>query len=243
MVNKWNVYCETESAWVSGYLDENITPSTCFNNNEHTINTDLSNIILNISTQQVNIVQTEGTPGMHYRAESKKLVASPNTTTTDTHTYPYDISPMTIYLPTSAQNEGDYINSLVGENTVVGVLTSSTSTGNTVLNVNSTVIQNMQVGYIVSLGNSNTVVGECTVIGNNQITISDPLDASYSAGTLVKISVNNIKNFYLQGSTSYHLGTKNLLCSFIPANTPIKMAYTNNSNETKDFYYMMEYYY
>lgn len=50
-VKRWRIYCNTESKYVDGYLSRNDgTPTTCFNNNGHTIDTsktDLLEIIVN----------------------------------------------------------------------------------------------------------------------------------------------------------------------------------------------------
>lgn len=45
-VNRWRIYCDTENKYIDGYLNRDSgTPSTCFNNDTHTIDTTKSTLV------------------------------------------------------------------------------------------------------------------------------------------------------------------------------------------------------
>lgn len=52
---KWRTYCNTESTYVEGYLEESLgQPSSCFNNNTHTLDTTKNTILEKIYTNHTD---------------------------------------------------------------------------------------------------------------------------------------------------------------------------------------------
>lgn len=50
-INNWKIYCDTESKYVSGFIDnDDGLPTTCFNNNTHSIDTSKTKLIEKIYT-------------------------------------------------------------------------------------------------------------------------------------------------------------------------------------------------
>jgi len=246
-VAKYRVYCQTETQYT--YVWNDSLPIHCPNNTQHTIDTNTIAIVETINTNSVNIIQESKPTGGNYRSESKKITISANATETFDFTWPYLLSVLTVTLYSNLENKDDVINLFVAPETTIGVLTQSASQGNTVLHVNSTVIGNIKFGYRINLVNpieqTSVYVGECIAIDkeNSTVTIDTALTENFSAGVLLQICVNNIKNFILRGETVYELSRKTTGTSSLPANTTVRLQYENNSNVEKEFYFSVEYYY
>jgi hypothetical protein len=56
-VKRWKIYCNTESKWVDGYLSrDDGVPTTCFNNNAHTIDTSKTDLLETIDNNYTQCV-------------------------------------------------------------------------------------------------------------------------------------------------------------------------------------------
>ena len=241
---KWRIYCITEGLWTYGYSEDGVTgPTVCYTNNAHQVNTGSVNIDSTIENLRVEIVQQSGT-NQNYRVEARTLVIPANSTASDIHTWPYDICPLALFFNTSNANQGDIINSYISPETAIGYITANASIDDTVLNVSSTVPANIQLGFLVFLDNGTVVyIGEVCAITDTTITLSEGCPSAFSLGSLVRISMNNVKDFVLQGNVNYELGKGVFTTSFLKKNVPVEMRYKNNSNTEKNFYYGMEYFY
>ena len=113
----------------------------------------------------------------------------------------------------------------------------------TVLYVNSSVTTYINIGYIVSI--SGTHLGECIAIDktNGTITIDTPSTINVNSGNYIQMIVNNIKQFLLKSNTNYLLGRKTIGTSSLPANTIVRINYTNTSLTAKEFVFTIEYLY
>lgn len=244
-VLKYRVYCQTEEEYT--YTWGEGLPTTCPNNNAHTIDDSTITILDTINTNSV-IIQQESTPtGGNYRAESKMIEIDANETKTVDTQWPYPLSVLTLTLYAKEANDGDIVNTFVAPGTVVGVVTQNASQGATTLSVNSTVTDNIGNGYRVNIfdGQTSTFLGECISVDKHAgtIIIDTPVAEAITAGVYVQICINNIKNFALRGNTVYELARKTIGASSLPANATVRLQYENTTNEAKTFFYMMEYYY
>lgn len=244
-VSKYRIYCTTEQGYTYTWSD--VLPTTCPNNNQHSIDSATITIIDTVSTNAVQIIQESTPTGGHYRAESKKITVSANSTQYFDYSWPYQLSVLTVKMYTSPENENDIVNSFIAPYTVIGVLTDSAAEDDTILHVNSTVTDNIQKGYRVYLFNgvTSTPVGECITIDKvaGTITLDTQLAGPHVSGTYVQMSINNITDFVLKGNTVYSLAEKTIGGSSIPANTVVRVEYTNNGNEATDFFFAFEYLY
>ncbi len=244
-VYKFRVFCQTENEYVYTWNDE--SPQVCPNNGSHTIDDNTVTIIDTVSTNTVQIAQETMPTGGNYRAESKKLTIPANATQSFDFQWPYQLSVLTLTFYSGQDNGNDIINTFIAPNTTIGVLTGNVSQDDTILNVNSTVTDNIHVGYRVDIFNgvSVTHVGECIAINktNGTITLDTQCQQSFSQGCAVQICINNIKNFALRSNTNYELARKTIGASSLPANTIVRLQYQNTSNSTKDFFFAFEYYY
>ena len=232
----WRIFCQDEEIFIK--VSSPTQPTLCPNNSGHTLDVNRIVKITEEVTKSV-IVQEEIATGGHYRAESKKITIAANSTQDFDYSWKYNISFLTVKLNCGTINDSDILNTYIAPNTTVAGLTTVCNIGDAVLNVNNAAY--VQVGYLITVGTD--LLGECISKTATTVTLETPSTVSKAAGSPVKITVCNIKNFVLKGNVSYELGAKKITTSYIPANTTIRISYTNNGGVACDFFYMFEYLY
>lgn len=251
--NVWSVSCTTEGAvWKTWILPESASaPTTCPTNTSHTINTTLTYISARIDPNVVKILEENIATGENYMVETKLVSCptGPNVTTTYDFTWPIPINVLTLMTKTKSDNLLDNVSCCAGPNTIIGVLAASAVTGASILTVSSTVIQYTMVGYYLNLlDNSGTVDCGRVLSKNtnlNTVTIETPLSRSYSvfSPTYVRQTVYVVNDFTFGHAGSYNLGNSKIGGSYVPANTIVRVTYTNNGNTAKVISVLVEYLY
>ncbi len=182
-----------------------------------------------------------------FRSEGFSMTCGALSTSSTTFSFPYPIAPTVIKFYVRDTNVGDSFNTYIAEKTTIGVLTTSHSSGTNVLSVSDTVIKHIKVGFICTVSNGATenALGEVISVNqtNNTITVEQNLSTSFPANSLVKMTINNIKNYSLYASGLNIIGDSRIGSSYLPPNTPIKIYYTNNGLVSKTFYWNVEYMY
>jgi hypothetical protein len=245
-ITYWRIYCTTEDEWTYGYRDTSTgAPTECFTNCSHTINEnsvqELS--VIDHSVQTVT-VQEEATPtGGNFRCEGKKFTIPANTITSSSISWPYNITVLETFFTGKTAQLGNELSVIVAPETTVGILRESVSSGATVLPVSLTVIQNINVGYELFIGSTN--LGEIISKDDNALTVTllSTIGTGYSANSLVKMQVVNIKNLEITNTGRYTIGRSKIGGKHLPANVPVKLVYTNNTNTEVVFNYEIEYLY
>lgn len=161
---------------------------------------------------------------------------------------PYPIALLAAEFNGHSSNSGDSFSFSIGENTVIGSLTSDVAVNDTVINVSSTVISNISVGRYLKLddGINND---ESLVIGvdeeNSTVTLNDQVLNSYLASTptYCKMNIKMVENLELDNGVRYELGTSKIGGSYIPANTNFTLHYNNVGGSNVRFKPILEYLY
>ncbi len=247
-INHWRIYCITEQEWSSGYLAaESATPTTCFNNTGHEVNLNSQQIVevITNNTTNVKIIEESVPTGGNFRCEGFKLTIPAGTTATKVVSWPYIISVLQSFFAPNSSQDGDVLNVICGPNTIVGLLTSSISSGTTVIPVSLTVVQNAMVGYEFLLNGTN--LGEIVAIDLNAytVTLHTATPSSFNAGAYAGLQTTNIKNLVigLGGGERYIIGASRSGSKRLPANMPVHVTYQNNGANDVDFYFQVEYLY
>ena len=248
IINKYRVFCETEHANVYGWGDT--TPVVCPNNNTHTINTASIAIVDSINSSAVTISQDKGQTGGNFRCETVKIVIKPNTIENFDFSWPFDMSVSALHFTTNSQHIGDSITTYIAPNTIVGYITQDANVGDTVIHVSPTVLQYINIGYLMSLFNGVQVSNLGYVLGkdevNGTITTESPNTIQFAAAspTYVTQVISNIHEFEIGDPNKYDIGQSLLEGGLIPANTTVRLSYNNKSlTDVKSFIFYFEYFY
>ena len=245
MSKVYQFYCNTEQKFIKVY--SLTSPVSCPNDFTHAIELNtvksMSKIDPPITIKQQRIENGND----NYKVETRSFLITGNTTGTQIYSWPIDINVLTVNFATNLDQKGDIVNSYIAPNTTIGVISSNVSAGNTTFNVQPSVLNYLQTGYLATITNGTTSnsLGMVTNIDttNLRITTENTCSNSFVSGNYIQMTINNICNFEIGEPCLYELGKKNILSSHVPKNTPIKITYQNNSSVTKKFIFHVEYSY
>ena len=186
----------------------------------------------------------------HYQSRGMEMSipASTGTHTAD-FSFNYPISLMSMEYVPSATMEGDHFSCLVAPETIVGVVTSDVTASDTVINVSSTVTDNVQLGYLVHLDDltNKDYVAEVTAIDKaaGTITVATGAVNGFAAATptYVKQTVIMGIDLRLNGTARVELGSTKIGGSYLPAGAVIRIEYKNDTGTAKTFSAIAEYLY
>jgi hypothetical protein len=244
---KFRIYCITEAGWSEGILETG-EPSTCFNNAAHEVNPNSVQEIQSISETVVTVKEESTNTGGYFSCTSYKM-ACPVGESLHTYSFPVPVSALSITITTTIDNQDDVIYNTVAPLSTIGIVTVNTAVSDTVINVSLTAIQNLKLGFFVTLtdGTNTNNCGRVVSIdkANNRITVETPVANIFSSSspTYIKRCIRTINNYTIGPPARYVIGADKIGGSYVPANVPIQLKYINNGNETVNFYSMIEYLY
>jgi len=243
-VNNYRIYCNTEATNV--YKWDTVEPTTCPNNNAHSINSSLTTIV---ETLNVNTIKAEEASDGYFETSHVVMTipaGTPGDVTTHDVTWPMDIMLWRTLITPTTDMFGDVVNVLAAPETTVGVITANASIGTTTINVNSTVTANTERGFLITLddGVNKNVCGRCTAVdsGAGTITFQTPTTNAFIAGTPVKISIYVLKGIHFINTETIDIGLKGIKGKSIPEGMILRVYYTNNSGTAKTLFWREEHY-
>jgi hypothetical protein len=223
-VKKYRVYCNDESTFVTGWSESE--PSTCYNNNTHTIDTNKT-AVTDFNLDEVAIIQTEPNIKNTFFLESVTDLIDAGQTKdidipTDVDFYLYGVH-LNLFQP----NIGDLFSVWVNKDTVIG-LTTGSSTGNTI-SVDQTSVDNAVLGYYLKFGTEyykiiNKDTTTITLNGTPTVSSGVPVMMTY-----FMIFKKVIRTTYMKLGFSL-LGAKKMLSEWTAGVT-----YENTSQSRKEF--------
>ena len=197
----------------------------------------VKNIIDTTQVNEISIKTEEIKTGGNFKTTSLSLNIPGNTTSIISYIKPYRLSILEFTFRISSLHSNDIINAYVGKNTIIGVLASNAYINNNTIIVSDTVIQNIYIGYDLSItdGANVNLLGEVLSIMDNVLTFSGTITNNFTIGTYVRMSIKPVDNYVLGPGGIYNIGSSIRGASGIPANTEISLEYTNTSNDIKTF--------
>lgn len=245
-VYKYRIYCNTEAANVYSWAESE--PTTCPNNTSHSINTSSISVVDERGSNTVKIKEEEVATGGYICIENKviNIATGPDVDTVTVHSWPYPVSVLGLFFLTYDNNEGDVVRLEVPYRKIYGALTQDVSEGDTVINVSSTVMDNISLGFYVILDNGTTTnyLGRVFAIDrdNSQITVETAATDAFLAATptYVRVSVKKINDYEIGPAGRYTIGAS-VGASYVPANEVVYLTYTNKTAETKKILVNYEY--
>ena len=243
-VNYYRVYCNDEADYF--YVWDTVEPTTCPNNNAHSINTSLTTIVETVSTNTFKA--EEDTDGYFETTHVEMNIPSgtPGDVTEHDVSWPMDILLWRTLITPTSDMIGDTMSVVASPETTVGVATATVNIGDTVLNVNSTVTDNVWRGFLINLfdGVNKDFLGRCTDVdaGAGTITVETGTVNSFAAGSAVQIGVYTLKDIYIADTALIDIGTKGFKGKTVSAGMKLRVQYTNNSGTSKIIRWRPEYY-
>lgn len=192
-----------------------------------------------ILEEQVN----NGTQG-HFQSTVIDIYISGQTGTTFVdYSFPFNISLFSSEWLVTKEQISDIAEFQLSPETVVGVLTSDVNEGDTVLNVNSTVVENLSIGFWIAVNGDNLHRAIKINKENNQVTLEQPVSANFSAGSPIKMTIKIVPNWRFTAPGFCSVGESKIGASFIPAHTIMRLVYHNTTGTSKWFGISIDYLY
>ena len=160
--------------------------------------------------------------------------------------FPYPVAMLDMELVPTTNMMGDKISICLSPDTVVGAITSSLEGGETVLDVSSTVTDNMKIGYAVSItdGTNTDSLGKCVNVDaeNGQITVQTAVANAYlpTTPTYVRLTVPVLEDIPITGVAAIAFGSGKIGGSYVPAGSVIRLHYKNYELSAKSFGAILE---
>jgi hypothetical protein len=243
---KYRIYCTTDGKWEETWRET--PPSVCPINNTHLVNGESVQELETISPNTITIDEEypTHTTGKNFRTESYTMVCTPGISTHE-YTWPRPISVCETRFVSKNEHIGDIINNKIGGHSPIGVLTSTIETGSNVLPVSQTSIDNTQIGFLIEIknGENSEELGELMIKNsiNNELTTELNTSHSYPTGSYIYFKAQIIKNYKIVNIGEHGIGIFRKSSSYLPANTPSIIYYTNIGSETKEITFYIEYLY
>lgn len=250
-VTEYRVYCTTEGAYFNTWAQA--PPTTCPNNNTHTIDAALTTVVDTVSSSSVVIESkaTTGTQGYYqYKGDAFAVDAGAGSTTEHILTFGFPVCVFGIKVNCTGQNVGDSFDMCINPNTVVGVLTDAVNVGDTVLKVSHTVLAYMKLGFNVVLTDGATgqqqQLGAVNAINDAAmtLTVERPVSVACAANsTTVGITVYVARDVYVAAPGVLEVGYGALSAKPIPAGMQCCIVYRNATGGDKIISYIIEHAY
>lgn len=194
---------------------------------------------------QTVIYEDRSGTGGRFQMRGFAMEAAPGETCTELVTWPWPIRLLALFLVPA--NDGDEAEGHVAENTLVGVLSQDASEGDAVVHCSPTVFDHVEHGYLLTLGSDDDAF-RSFVTGLNKADgtaeLQTALDRDLAAGSPVKMTIAmSYGKVPLKGGMMCECGGTAIGGTYIPANTPLCIHYTNNSDHESTAYYKLEYWY
>lgn len=250
VIKKYRCFCQTENAYSYTWSDS--APTTCPNNNTHTIDPALTTVIDSVSSQNVYITsKAYGDNQGYYMMEGYRddIPAGQELHTSDV-LFPFPVCIFGFNTHTTDLHSGDCIDVIVNPDTVVGVIMAGAAPGQTTFVVSPTVIQYMNVGFNMVLTDG-VNRSDCGIViskdpNTSTITTTKPCNATFLPfQTLVQLNLYVVRNFHFGSPGKYEIGYGTLSGKPMPANVTWRLVYHNNSPglPAKEFSFYYEYTY
>ncbi len=175
-------------------------------------------------------------------------------TISEDYTVKYDIGVLDIYWQTEEVQRRDVIEMCIGPHTAVTTLSATGATGATGIEVPAASIKYFPNGAFLRLHNmvsqATQDVGEVIGLTGTTVHVDVPLDQEFPPTiTAVERTIKPVDRCRFGGPMKMSIGKSKIGSTWIPANTPMRLSYTNNGwtgggfTGPKEFSVFVEYLY
>lgn len=158
--------------------------------------------------------------------------------------FPFNISLFSAEWNVDTIHIGDIAEFHLAPDTVIGVITAPVAINDTVLHVNDTVINNIKLGFFVTIGTEELGMVLNVNKENSTITVQTPTTTTHNPMTYVKMTVKIVPKWRFCSTGFCSVGESKIGASYIPANTKLRLVYNNlNGIDNKLFGISIDYLY
>lgn len=245
---KWRLRCLTDDKFE--FLWSETRPTTCPNDKNHDINNDLTCIIDRMEPNIMRIKEENIETGGNFKCETKILTIPPLTINHSDFTYKIPVCLFAVYFVSTDQHEGDILEVDLSPNTLIGTISESIKKGETLLTVSQSVIDNIMLGYNITISDNKKTnnLGKILFIDQekNQITVENACtdDFFIEEHPLLYLTIKIVENYEIGPPTSHIIGDSKIGGMYIPSDTIMRLNYENKSKDvTKKIIFKIEYTY
>lgn len=227
-VKKYRVYCNDEAKTVTGWLETE--PTTCFNDNTHTIDTaqtvmtDIQHAQTVTLSQTNEDVQTQGTFFLH----TITITVGPKETKTIPMNFGLDVNMFAVRFHITQAFIGDRWSAHIDKDTVIGTV-SATATDTSVISMNSVSVSYIKPGYFISIAGGEYI----RVLSKTTDTLTLTSNVTAAIGDVVMLTYFMVKDKENSTAGNHELGTSIFGSFKILKTQNAAITYTNISNSHK----------
>lgn len=247
-INKYRIWCNTDSKWE--YVWGENAPTKCPTNTTHTIDATKTAIVDKITEHLMTIREENVITGGHYQACFHEIIVSSGVGETIYDvTFPHPVSLLAAEWTNTSAIAGDEIQFTVSPDTTIGAIASGVASGVSIIPVQQSVIDNVQIGYRCELYSASGVhqLGRITEKDSNNKTVTAEFATTQSFSTLwptyFRMNIDMVRRSTLAGQGRVQLGDAKIGGSYIPAETTLRACYANNNGQAKTLVFALEYLY
>lgn len=232
-IYEWKIYCSTENAFISYF--GSTAPDKCPNDTSHTVSSSTGSVSQIRLIGPNYVIATDPTPDRaFYQYTTIPLDVPANKEPqilSTTFSYPFDMYIWEMAIAQGSMCIGDKLSVQIGPDTILGLLTSDLNTGTTGMSCTTTVTNKVARGCEIGITNGVTkeYLGRVLSYSDGQVVFSTPSSNYYPVGSYVLWSVYPIKDMIIDSTERLVIGAKGLKTKLVPANTPIKIIYQDNT--------------
>lgn len=208
-----------------------------------------SNIEAAPAITEVKIKEEEyaGMTQGHFQARTLMVEIEGDGTYSTELDFPYPISLFSSEWLVSDHNVGDGAEFQLAPNTTIGYITAPVEEGDLVIQVSSTVVENIKLGYWVRLNDHEETIGQVTKVNKEDLTIEveSGVNVAHTVGTLVKMTIKIVPVWDFTAAGFCSVGENKIGASFIPEGSVLKLVYhaRNGNTEKRLFGISIDYMY
>jgi hypothetical protein len=249
-IKSWKVFCIEENIFIYDIWSPS-PPIFCPNNHtDRNLDHSKTRCSNTISNQKMQI--EDATPGNYQVGTIYMEIPSGNIgdITILTKLFPMEIYLWQTDFCASIANKGDSFDIIINPDNIIGILLEDKFIGNKILKVSASVFQfpYLSKGIYISLddGINYQNVGRILSINKEEftITVENELEYNFNINTLIKVNIYMIVDYIIdRAEILTTFGNKGIRTSMLPANTPVKIIYKNNTIDAKSICFHLEYNY
>lgn len=245
-VYKYRVWNIDLNAWeVSDFLSS--APSVGIGNPAHAIDPTLTTVVDKISEQTVEIKEEHIPTQGYYRTKGITIDAPTSGLHEVEFSLPFECTLMSANLSLGDENKGDELEVVISPGEILGTLTSDAAIGDSVLNVSSSVVENLAKGFSCCLDDGVNLEDCSYVIDKtaSTMTIDHTLTNAFAAATptYIRLHYAMLEKSQLVHPTEFRIGDDTISGKHMAANQVIKLRYWNNDGVAKKMGIWLKYFF